>query len=154
MNQKKIAIVLGVVCIVLTFAISTQLKTMAEVSKTVASSFGDDKLREEVLKRKELYEELFEELQIEEKKLENIRKQATDNDDTSASVREELRMVNRLLGYTELTGKGVVITLDDNKLQSVNGVTTGNVVDYIVHDDDLICMINELNNARCRRDCD
>ncbi len=147
MNKSKIAILLGVVCMVLTFVMCIQLKTIDVANKTVASSFSENRLRDEVLKWKDRYEEVYNEVQIEEAKLEKMRKKATENDDAAAATREKLKIANRLLGFTELTGKGVEITLDDNKLQSVDGTTTGNVLDYIVHDDDLIQIINDIKNA-------
>ena len=51
----------------------------------------------------------------EEKKLDKIRKEASANDETSTSNREELKVVNCLLGLTDVTGKGITIVLDDNK---------------------------------------
>lgn len=147
MNKNKVALLLGVVCIALTYAICIQFKTIEVVNKTVASSLTENRLRDEVLKWKERYENIYNELEAEEKKLEKIRKKATENDDSSASIREELKIANRLLGFTELTGKGIIITLEDNKLQSVDGISTGNVADYLVHDDDLIQLVNEIKNA-------
>ena len=147
MNKNKIAILLGIVCIALTYAICIQFKTIEVANKTVSSSLKENGLRDEVLKWKERYDNIYAELQLEEEKLEKVRKKATENDDSSASIREELKIANRLLGFTELTGKGIIITLEDNKLQSVDGITTGNISDYLVHDDDLIQLINEIKNA-------
>lgn len=147
MNKNKIALLLGVVCVILTYAICIQFKTIEVANKTVSSTFAENKLREEVLKWKERYENIYAELQIEEEKLEKVRKKASENDDYSASIREEIKLANRLLGFAELTGKGIIITLEDNKLQSVEGITTGNVADYLVHDDDLIELLNEIKNA-------
>lgn len=147
MNKNKIAILMGAVCAVLTFAMCIQLKTIELANKTVASSFSENRLRDEVLKWKERYEEIYSRVQEEETKLEKMRKKATENDDAAAAIREELKLANRLLGFTELKGKGVEITVDDNKLQSVDGMTTGNILDYIVHDDDLIQMVNDIKNA-------
>lgn len=147
MSKNKIALLLGIVCIALTFAICVQLKTIELANKTVSSSFTENQLRDEVLKWKERYENAYKDLQVEEAKLEKVRKKATENDETSGNIRQELKMANRLLGFTELKGKGVTITLEDNKLQSVEGVTTGNITDYIVHDDDLISLVNEIKNA-------
>lgn len=147
MNKNKIALLLGCVCVVLTFAICVQFKTIEVANKTVSSSFTENKLRDEVLKWKERYDNLYEHLQVKEEELEELRKKATENNDVSANIREELKIANRMLGLAEVTGKGVVVTLEDNKLQNVEGITTGNIADYVVHDDDLIRIVNDMKNA-------
>lgn len=147
MKKNNIAILLGIVCTILVYAIAIQLKTVEDANKTVASSMTENGLRDEVLKWKDRYEKIYEQLQTEEKKLEKVRQEAVADDESSAGTREELKLTKRLLGFTELTGKGVTIVLDDNKTQSVDGITTGNVMDYIVHDDDLLRIINDIKNA-------
>ena len=147
MNKTKIGILLGAVCMILTFATCIQLKTIAEANKTASGSFSENRLRDEVLRWKEKYDIVYAKVQEEEKKLEKIRKKVTENDESATTTREELKTANRLLGFTDLTGKGIEITLEDNKLQSVDGLTTGNIMDYVVHDDDLIQLINDIKNA-------
>lgn len=146
MNKNKISLLLGCVCVALTFAICVQLKTIDVANKTVSNSFTENSLRDEVLKWKDRYDVIYEELQVKEEQLEKVRKKATENDGESATIREELKIANRLLGFTELTGKGVTIVLEDNKNQS-SDVTTGNISDYLIHDDDLIRIVNDLKNS-------
>ena len=146
MKKNSIAILLGCVCVVLVYGIAIQLKTIEDANNTVASSFTENGLRDEVLKWKERYENVYDKLQIEEKKLEAVRKEASADDENSANKREELKYANRLLGFTEITGKGVTIILDDNKTQTVDGITI-NILDAIIHDDDLIKLVNDIKNA-------
>lgn len=147
MKDSKIAIILGVFCIVLTYAISIQFKTIDESSKIVSNSRTESNLRDEVLKWKDNYDNAYAQVQSLEKKLEKIRQEVTTDDDESAAKREQLKSANCLLGFTEVTGKGVVLTLDDNKTQITEGLVLGNVSDYIIHDNDLIRLVNEIKNA-------
>ena len=147
MKKNKIAIILGVFCLILTYAIVVQFKTVEDSTKIVANSRTESDLRDEVLKWKERYDGISEQVQMAEKKLEKVRQEITANDDISASKREQLKQANYLLGLTEVTGKGVVLTLDDNKTQITEGLVLGNVADYIIHDNDLIRLINEIKNA-------
>ena len=147
MKKNKIAIILGVFCLILTYAIAVQFKTVEDSTKIVANSRTESDLRDEVLKWKERYDGIYEQVQVAEKKLEKVRQEITSNDDISASKREQLKQANYLLGLTEVTGKGVVLTLDDNKTQITEGLALGNVADYIIHDNDLIRLINEIKNA-------
>ena len=118
MSKNKIAILLGVVCVVLTIAICVQIKTITYVNSNITSSFAEDKLRDEVLKWKENYDRKNEELKQAEKLLEITRTRASENNSGSANMAEELNMANRQIGLTNLKGKGLIITLDDNKTQA------------------------------------
>ena len=109
---------LGGVCFVLTIAICVQIKTIGNANKNVSSSFAEDKLRDEVLKWQENYNKKSEELKQAEKLLEGVRAKASENDGGAAQTQEQLNSANRLLGLTDLKGKGVIIVLDDNKAQA------------------------------------
>jgi uncharacterized protein YlxW (UPF0749 family) len=147
LDKKKISIILGIVCMILTFTISIQFKTISAASSTITRTITENKLRDEVFKWKEKYERVYESLEEAEKTLEAIRKKTTENDGSSAAIEEELKLANRLLGFTELTGKGAIITLDDNKNVSSETAGSESLSDYVVHDGDLIEIINELKNA-------
>ncbi|MBR6034415.1 MAG: DUF881 domain-containing protein [Clostridia bacterium] len=147
MKKNSIAILLGVVCAILVYAISIQLKTIDELNKTVSGSISENGLRDEVLKWKGRYDSIYAKLQEEESRLEKVRKEASSDDEASAGTREELKLVNRMLGFTEVTGKGITIVLDDNKAQIAEGVLPGTIADYLVHDDDLIRLVNDLKNG-------
>lgn len=147
MKKNSIAIVLGVVCTMLVFGMCIQLKTIEDANKTVAGATGESGLRDEVLKWKARYEEIYGKVQEEEKKLESVRKEASANDESSSSTEEELKLANRLLGLTEVTGKGITIVLDDNKTSIADGTAIGNIAEYLVHDVDLIRLVNDLKNG-------
>lgn len=147
MNKRKIAVILGIMCLVLTMAIVVQYKTVSNASKVVGSS-ANDELKTEVLRWKEKYEEAYENLNELEKILEEKRKVATSNDDTSLKLQEELKTLNALIGTTDVKGDGVVIKIADNT--NVTNQTIGiydNISNYLIHDSDLIRLINELKNA-------
>lgn len=147
MKKNHIAIILGIVCALLTLGMAIQIKTIEDANKTVAGALSVNNLRDEVLKWKARYEEIYEKVQQEEKKLDKIRKDVSANDESATNKREELKLVNRLLGLTEVKGKGVVLVLDDNKTSIADGTAMGNIAEYLVHDDDLIRLVNDLKNG-------
>lgn len=102
----------------LTIAICVQIKTIGNANKNVSSSFAEDKLRDEVLKWQENYNKKSEELKQAEKLLEGVRAKASENDEGAVQTQEQLNSANRLLGLTDLKGKGVIIVLEDNKVQA------------------------------------
>lgn len=146
MNKNKIAIILGLMCLVLTIAICIQMKTIEDANKTVGKTMSsNDGLRDEVLKWRDRYNNSYKQLQKLETELEDTRNQAIANDDGDIKKQEELKNVNKLLGFTEVKGSGVVITLDDNREVSEDKLL--NVGDVLVHEADLVEIINALYNA-------
>ena len=100
MDKNKISIALGIICFFLTIGICIQLKTISYANKTVSKTFGENKLRDEVLKWKEQYDNAYEQLEEAEKRLETIRTKATENNSSSVAIEEEIKLANRLLGLT------------------------------------------------------
>ena len=82
------------------------------------------------------------------KELEKYRTKVTDNDSSASEKQEELKKDNAILGLNDVTGEGIIVTLDDNKNASVSSVTAGDdISNYLVHEIDLLKIVNELKNA-------
>ena len=114
MNKKQIAITLGIMCFILTVAICIQLKTIENTTTTISQSLKENGLRDEVLRWKERYDNVYEELNQSLKELEEVRKQATQNDTKSSAKQEEIKNNNMLLGLSEVKGEGLQIVIADN----------------------------------------
>ena len=147
MNKRKIAIVLGMMCFALTVAISVQYRTIKNANKIVGSK-ANNELKTEVLRWKERYEEAYENLDKLEEILDGKRKAATSNDDTSLKLQEELKLLNALIGTIDVTGDGVIITIADNTNVTNQTISIyDDISNYLIHDSDLIRLVNELKNA-------
>lgn len=146
MNKKQIGIILGIVCLLLTTAIIVQIKTIKHSGIETNATFSEDSLRDEVLRWKEKSDNASEELSKVEKELEKQRTKATQNDENSKSNEAEIKVSNAVLGLSDVTGEGVEITLQDN--QDVTTETATNDISYyVVHDIDILSVVNELKNA-------
>lgn len=143
MEKKKIAILLGIMCMLLTIGICVQIKTVNDSSTGVGRTQAENELRNSVLTWKERYEKLYEEQAEKEKELESLRTEVSKQDSESSNVSDELEKNNILLGYNEVSGPGLIITLKDANSSTV----VGNATDYIVHDGDLLEVVNALKNA-------
>ena len=146
MNKKQIAITLGIMCFILTVAICVQLKTVENTTSTVSQSLKENGLRDEVLKWKERYDTAYSEVQDSEKKLDQVRQTASENTDGSAEKEEEIKKNNILIGLTDVSGEGVIVTLKDNP----NATADSTILDpslAIVHYSDLLDVVSELKNA-------
>lgn len=150
MNKKNlsISIVLGILCFVLTFGIVVQARTVQSNISISNPEYADNELRDEVLKSKERYDNAYAELEKVNKELEEYRTKATADDDSAAQKEEQLKEDNAILGLTDVTGKGVTITLEDNKNASVSSTDMDvDISAFLVHEIDILKIINELKNA-------
>lgn len=144
-REKGQIILIGVMCFLTAASICVQYRSaQSYITKSEVSvqSMSENKLRDNVLKEQENNSKLTKELQSKLDELENLRKMTAANSEEAQALENQITELNRLLGYTDVTGKGLVITLQDADA-SANGYTNDN----IVHDLDLVDIINELFNA-------
>ena len=147
MSKKKIAITLGIVCAILTYAILLQINTVENMTNEVGTVLSDNNdLKDQLLKWQENYEKMHEKLEKKELELENIRTLAASSNAEDQSKENELKENNKLLGLTEVKGTGVIIKLDDNRNVKQDEIL-GDISSYLVHEEDLLQIVNELFNA-------
>jgi len=147
MNKKtKIGIAIGFMCAILTSTIVIQLNTIEEAKKIVGSTYAQSELKEQVLVWKENYERIYKELEEKEKELENSRQESTKENGRLRELQNELNEANKLLGITEITGSGIILTLKDNEALYTKDLGI-DLNEALVHDGDLRQIINELKNA-------
>lgn len=145
MKKQHIALILGLVCFVLVISIVVQMKTVKSMQKTVGTTLSKNtELIDEVLESQEEYNMLRAELEKAEAKLEIIRTQAVSGSEEDTDFEKELKENNSFLGLTEIKGEGIIIKLDDNR--NIEGDEL-NASQYLVHEEDLLHVINELYNA-------
>lgn len=147
MSKKTISIILGLMCAVLTFGVAIQIKTINGTGTTVSTNAEENELRDAVLKAKEKYDNLYKELEEMETKLETERTNSTQNNDELTELENTIKEGNKILGIAEVSGKGIIITVDDNQNISLNSWYIDDPNWFIVHDVDLIRIVNELKNA-------
>lgn len=144
-NKKVISIVLGTMCFALTLGICIQVRTVTGSNSIVGeNNRGNDELRAEVLKYKERYDNKYKELEKAEKQLERERQNSTQNNSDLEEKEANITQGNKIIGMTEVTGPGVIVTLSDSKKDASTAL---NVSDLLVHDLDVLSVINELKNA-------
>ena len=143
-NKKLISIILGVMCFALTLGIVVQVRTIQNTNSTISQNQEANALRDEILKYKERYDNRFAQLEEAEKELEKEREEATKNNTELEQAQQQITEGNKLTGMTEVTGPGVIITLSDG-----TGIATStlNPSQLIVHDLDVLSVVNELINA-------
>lgn len=145
MRKDKIhIIIIGILCFVTAASICVlyrSVHTYTTEGQASVQSMTENKLRDKVLKEQDNYNKLQEELEIAQLNLESLRKASATNSEEAKSLEEQLTETNRLLGYTDIKGKGIVITLKDADSSDENTYNS------IVHNLDLVDVVNELFNA-------
>ena len=79
MNKKIISLILGIMCVLLSYGIAVQIKTVTKNGTTLSTNAKENELRDAVLKSKEKYDNLYQQLENAENKLEEERNKATQN---------------------------------------------------------------------------
>lgn len=146
MNKKSISLILGLMCLALTFGIAVQIRTVNGTGTTVSTNAEENELRDAVLKAKEKYDNLYKDLEEIEAQLEIERTNSTQNNTELEQLESAIKEGSKVLGLSEVTGNGIIITLNDSQSVSAsNWYADTNLL--IVHDTDLINIVNELKNA-------
>lgn len=130
----------------LVMAICIQINTIKTATETVGTTLKDNSgLRDELLSCQGKYEELYKELENKEKQLEQVRLSAATKNQNDTENEIEIKNNQILLGLTEVSGQGFIIQLDENR--EINSGEVLNISDYLVHEEDLLYIINELFNS-------
>ncbi len=131
---------------ILTMAICIQINTIDAATETVGTTLKDNSgLRDELLSVQGKYESLYKELEDKEKKLEESRQTAANKNKGDSQNEVSIKNNQRLLGLTDVTGQGIIIHLDENREVDSNEVA--NISGYLVHEEDLLYIVNELFNS-------
>ncbi|MBE5821915.1 MAG: DUF881 domain-containing protein [Clostridiales bacterium] len=139
-TKRGIVFILSLMVFLLTFLICWQIKTVKVNSEDVLKLQREDELRDEVLKWKQMYENVSENLNVTEATLQEYRDNAIQGDKTSELLKKELEQVNAISGITDIKGEGITITLKDAEILDPNFLAE----DQIVHDTDILKIVNEL----------
>ena len=141
MHNRKVQIALSVVLFLLGFVIVLQFKSVTK-NKTAGSYDGQrvetlqTQLNAEKQKNEQLYVQLLEYMD----ELNGYREEA----DASKVLSQQLSKAELLARQTDLEGPGVIVTLTENTNKNNNDP---NIEDFMIHDADLLRLINELFDA-------
>ena len=145
-KEIQLLIIFAIMSMALTYGICIQMKTVNNNGTTVNLTEQQSALKSEILKTSEKYDNLFEELDILEEELEKVRANSTSSNSELAILEESIKEKNLALGLTEVTGTGIKIVLNDGNAATITNPFIS-VSDLLVHDGDLINVVNELFNS-------
>lgn len=112
----------------------TQFKTVEKTDIVAIETMRETELRSELAVWKGKYEEVEVKLQETNSKIQEYKNQMSSEQNAAQLLKQELQESEKFLGYTNVKGQGIVITLEDNDFKNVERF-------------DLISLVNELKLA-------
>lgn len=136
MNREKIAmsITIAMVCVLLIAVMFAQFKTVEQTDITGIETAREEELRAMLASWKSKYEEVNQKVEETTQKINEYKDKAVSIEETNNLLDKELLQTDKLVGKTDVTGEGVIITLTDNQ-------------DTQIEDTDLLKLVNELKLA-------
>ncbi len=144
MNNKTAKITIFTVCILLGFFFALQLKSVRIYAKDDVQPVRIEELSRLLIEEKNENEKLNAEIEQYKSDVDKFRAEAQQSGGWAAVLSEQLKRAELLAGNTAVRGPGVTVTLKDS-VSSNNSMLDENA--YVVHDSDLLRVINELRAA-------
>ncbi len=135
---------IGIVCLIMAFLVTIQIKSVIynQAVETAESMKVEELLKElnDVKAKNIQLAELNNTLTFD---IQSFKNEAIENSDYSKTLINKLTRAEIMAGMVEVEGTGVIVTVKD----SAQGELSGNINNYIIHDTDLLTVINELCGA-------
>ena len=134
--KGKIAIIIsvGITTFILSLVMFTQFKTVEKTDITAIETMRETELRAELANWKQKYEEIETKIDERNEKIAEYKFELENGANESNVLEGEIREAEGYLGYLDLQGEGIIVTLQDNENRSIAYT-------------DLLTLVNELNSA-------
>lgn len=139
-SKIAVAIVIGIMSFMMIYVILIQINIVKEYDGEEIELMRETELKETLATYKEKYEETTNELNSTVARIEEYKADEKSEEDAVALLEEEVNQANMLLGKTDVTGEGIIITIENTGGDSENEAMTVNTAD-------LINLVNELRLA-------
>ncbi len=124
MKKGKITmtITIGMMCFVLVYVMFLQFRVIEETNIAEIEDMREAELTESLAEWKTKCEELEVLIKEREEKIEEYEESMVTSKEASEILEQELKQAKMLLGVTEVTGDGIVITIEDNDENTVTAI--------------------------------
>ena len=133
-DKLILSISIGLTALVLSAVTFTQFKTVEQTDITAIETMRETELRTELASWKTKYDEIQLKLGETQAKINEYKSELSNASNASNVAKQEVKDYEKYLGYTDLEGQGIVITLQDNDLKNIESF-------------DLLSLVNELKLA-------
>ena len=143
--------IVSLILFVTALLVTLQVRTIKQSKSEITRLKSESELRDEINEWKDLYDSTMYRAKELESKINDYKNAESVSDQTIAMLDDELEKMKMLASVTEVTGSGIIVTLDDTKAINQIAVDAGyydpNV--FVIHDSDILLAINELKAAGC-----
>lgn len=144
MRKNGGSLSVALVCAVVGFLLASQLRSVMVNNQTsTETSARLETLQELYNQEMDKTETLEKQLAQTKEELALYRQQASEGSAQGEALKAEVDNLEMLAGLVEVTGPGVTVILTDST--AVN--TTGDEANYLIHDSDILSVVNELRSA-------
>lgn len=133
-GKLSLIIIIGFTAFIFTMVMFTQFKTVEQTDITAIETMRETELRTELAKIKSEYDEVELKLKETQDKIAEYENQMTSNLNSERLLETELKEAKMYLGYTNVWGEGIIVTLTDTNSKKIDSY-------------DLITLVNELKLA-------
>ena len=146
-NNKVLLI--GLICFLLAFMVTAQIRTIHVSATDISRLKTENELRDEINQWKDVYDTATEKINELNAKITEYQNSASEDDKAVALIKSEMDNAKVLAGLAQVEGQGIIVTLDDTaaltQIAKDAGYYDPNA--YIIHDSDLVMIVNELLSA-------
>ncbi len=143
-NTKHI--VIFVICFLLSFVVTVQVKTVNKNNADILRLKRENELRDEINQWKDAYNNLASKNSELNKKIDQYREAAIGDTDNGELLKSELDEANIIAGLTAVKGKGIKINIDVEKVLEEIALNAGKYDSSVslIQDYDIMEIVNEL----------
>jgi len=130
-SNMTLTITVGVIALFLVSSIIIQSKSVEEYKQSNIEGLRDDELKTQIATYKSKYEEAVNKTNDNMNKIQEYQNTTKENKQSANLIDEELEDTNKLLGLTEVTGKGLIITLKDTEYSNYTAEYLRNLINEL-----------------------
>lgn len=147
--MKARNMIIGLIWFLLVFMITAQIRTINRSASDILKIKTENELRDEITQWKDVYAAATAKINELNAKISEYQNSASKEDQAVAVIKSELDRVNIFAGLVPVKGQGIMVILDDTKaLEKIaNDIGYYDPNTYIIHDSDLVMIVNELLSA-------
>lgn len=130
-GKLTITISIGLTAVIFATVMFAQFKTVEQTNITEIEAMRESELRTELSSWKAKYDEINLKYEEISKKVEEYKQQMKDNVDATALIKNDIAENEKYIGYSDVEGEGIVITLEDNSKKEITSVDLLNLVNQL-----------------------
>lgn len=136
MNKIGKPMIFGILCVLLSFAITMQVRFSNSSESESSQTKVTDDLKDQIIKLNDENNNLSERLQQTDEELSNVRDEAAQNDSSSKEISDLIKEYSIVTGNTDVSGQGIIIKYKPTGSQYMSDTAK-----------DLRDIVNEIKNA-------